>query len=108
MIEVINGHLADITSEVSSKQDIELPVEQPSIAEPVVVSAPRIEAPKQLNLEGFEDNPRTILAGSSAAIYEVDVVSNLEPIEVGEVVFTLRAPNAELAESTIKNASIYV
>ncbi len=111
MLDVIEGHLSDIVSKEAEKQEQEIiKKETPVFSQtPVPPSPPvRIQAPRELNLEWFEDNPRTILAGSSAAIYEVDVVSNLEEIEVGEVIFSLSALDAKLAESTIKNASIYL
>jgi len=110
IIETIEGHIESDTAfqdslNIQQEKDTVLPKEI-VVQEPITSS--KTLAPAFLNLENFEDNPRTILAGESAAIYEADIVSNLESIDVGEVIFTLRAVDASLAEETIKNASIYV
>jgi len=103
IIEKIDGHLQ---AHISFQESVEPEPEETILETPTV--AKKVLAPASLNLERFEDNPRTILAWKSAAIYEADIVSNLESIDVGEVIFTIRSIDADIAERVIKNASIYI
>ncbi len=76
---------------------------------PVIVETPTEPA---ITFPGFgdnyNDNPKTLLAGESAMVYQAGLASQLEEIEAGEVIFYIQGANVSGLKETIKTASLYL